>query len=279
VSKLVAEWSPFYADSNDAARMRDMGRSFTNGNCGPVKMDVRRGGAIMTLNLTRIKTAGAGAPILTHDLPGSTFRLLSKDVSYIKLSSIKAADLPGYIESAKGTRGLIVDIRNYPSEFVVFALGSLLVKQTTPFVIFSEADLSNPGAFHTIPPFTLTPAEPHYDGKVVILVDETTQSSAEYTTMALRASPNATVVGSTTAGADGNVSTIPLPGGFSTMISGLGVFYPDGSPTQRVGIHIDVEARPTIDRIRAGRDEVLEKAIHLIVPGLEASDVERLAKP
>jgi C-terminal processing protease CtpA/Prc len=279
VSKLVAEWSPFYADSNDAARMRDMGRNFTNGNCGPVKMDVRRGGKTIAMNQARVQSAGAGTPILTHDLPGPTFRLLSKDVAYIKLSSIKAADVPGYIESAKGTRGLIVDIRDYPSEFVVFALGSLLVKQTTPFVIFSEADLSNPGAFHTIPAVTLTPAEPHYDGKVVILVDETTQSSAEYTTMALRASPHATVVGSTTAGADGNVSAIPLPGGFNTMISGLGVFYPDGSPTQRVGIHIDVEARPTIDGIRAGRDEVLEKAIHLIVPELPASDVEHLAKP
>jgi C-terminal processing protease CtpA/Prc len=278
VSRLVAEWTPFYADSNDAARMRDMGRSFTNGNCGPVKMDVLRGGKTATMNLTRVQNAGTSAPILTHDLPGPTFRQLSKDVAYLKLSSIKSADVPGYIESARGTRGLIVDIRNYPSEFVVFALGSLLVKQTTPFVIFSEADLSNPGAFHTIAPVTLTPAEPHYDGKVVILVDETTQSSAEYTTMALRASPNATVVGSMTAGADGNVSPISLPGGFSTMISGLGVFYPDGSPTQRVGVHIDVEARPTIDGIRAGRDQVLERAIHLIVPELPAADVERISR-
>lgn len=277
-SKLVAEWTPYYADSNDAARMRDMGRSFTNGNCGPAKLDVLRGGAAMTMSLTRVAVAG-NTPILTHDLPGPTFRLLSKDIAYLKLSSVKAADVPGYIKSAKGTRGLIVDIRNYPSEFVVFALGSLLVKQTTPFVIFSEADLSNPGAFHTIAPVTLTPAEPHYDGKVVILVDETTQSSAEYTTMALRASPNATVVGSTTAGADGNVSAIPLPGGFSTMISGLGVIYPDGRPTQRVGIHIDEEARPTIDGIRAGRDEVLEKAIEQIDPELPATDVERIAKP
>ncbi|MGB6727219.1 MAG: S41 family peptidase [Terracidiphilus sp.] len=278
VSKLVADWTPYYADSNDAARMRDMGRSFTSGECGPVKLDVRRRGAAMTMNLTRIQASQLTAPSLTHDLPGPAFRLLSKDVAYLKLSNVKAADVPQYIESAKGTRGLIVDIRNYPSEFVVFALGSLLVKQSTPFVIFSVGDLSNPGAFHTITPVTITPADPHYDGKVVILVDETTQSSAEYTTMALGASPHATVVGSMTAGADGNVSAIPLPGGFSTMISGLGVFYPDGSPTQRVGVHIDVEARPTIDGIRAGKDEVLEKAIQLIDPVVSAADLERMAK-
>src|SRR5204863_4154437 len=95
-------------------------------------------------------------------------------------------------------------------------------------------------------------------GKVAILIDEISQSQAEYTTMAFRSAAGAIVVGSTTAGADGNVSQISLPGGLSTMISGLGVFYPDKKPTQRVGIVPDVEARPTIEGIRAGRDEVLE---------------------
>jgi C-terminal processing protease CtpA/Prc len=87
------------------------------------------------------------------------------------------------------------------------------------------------------------------------------------------------VVGSTTAGADGNVSQIILPGGLSTMISGIGVFYPDKRPTQRVGIVADVEVRPTIAGIRAGRDEVLEEALRQILgrqtpPG----QIEKMAK-
>ena len=36
----------------------------------------------------------------THDLPGDTFRLLSTDVAYLKLSSVKVADVPHYIELA-----------------------------------------------------------------------------------------------------------------------------------------------------------------------------------
>jgi C-terminal processing protease CtpA/Prc len=86
-------------------------------------------------------------------------------------------------------------------------------------------------------------------------------------------------VGSTSAGADGNVSTIPLPGGLRAAISGLGVFYPDGSPTQRVGIRIDIEVHPTVGGIRAARDEILESAIHQIVPELPASEIEKLARP
>lgn len=55
-----------------------------------------------------------------------------------------------------------------------------------------------------------------YAGKVIILVNELSQSQSEYTTMARRAVPGAKVVGSTTAGADGNVSTIILPGNIFT---------------------------------------------------------------
>jgi C-terminal processing protease CtpA/Prc len=45
------------------------------------------------------------------------------------------------------------------------------------------------------------------------------------------------------------------------MISGIGVFYPDGTPTQRIGIIPDLEVRPTIEGIRDGRDEVLESGV------------------
>jgi C-terminal processing protease CtpA/Prc len=91
-----------------------------------------------------------------------------------------------------------------------------------------------------------------------------TQSQAEYTTMALRTAPRATVIGSTTAGADGNVSQFFLPGGISTMISGIGVYYPDGKETQRVGIVPQIIVKPTIKGITEGRDEPLEKAIEII---------------
>src|SRR5690606_34812107 len=138
--------------------------------------------------------------------------------------------------AAAGTKGLVIDIRNYPSEFVVFTLGGFLVHGPVEFVRFTGADLSNPGAFHFGRPLTLQPHPSPYKGKVVILVDEVTLSQAEYTTMAFRAAPGALVIGSTTAGADGNVSQFPLPGGLRSMISGIGVFYPDNRPTQRVGI-------------------------------------------
>ncbi len=100
--------------------------------------------------------------------------------------------------------------------------------------------------------------------KMLRRVNELTQSQAEYTAMAFRAGNNTIIIGSTTAGADGNVSTISLPGGLKTGISGIGVYYPDGTQTQRIGIIPDIQVEPTINGIKEGKDEVLEMAIKLI---------------
>jgi C-terminal processing protease CtpA/Prc len=106
--------------------------------------------------------------------------------------------------------------------------------------------------------------ENYFQGKLVVIVNEETISQAEYTAMAFRAGDNTVIIGSQTQGADGNVSLIPLPGGIKAGISGIGVYYPDGSGTQRIGIVPDIEVKPTIQGIREGRDELLEKAIEII---------------
>ena len=126
---------------------------------------------------------------------------------------------------------------------------------------------------------SLSPQKPHYTGEVAILVDESSMSQAEYTSMAFRVVHGAIVVGSTTAGADGNVSPFVLPGDLRTMISGIGVFYPNKAPTQRIGIVPNVEVEPTIAGIRAGRDEVLEEALRQIL-GVQvtAAEIEKMAK-
>jgi C-terminal processing protease CtpA/Prc len=277
IAKLMERWPRYYAASNEAARLRDIALQMTRGECGKATLRLRRNNAAIEISSERVPLTELDAIAYTHDLSGETFRLLSKDVAYLKLSTVKVEQAAKYVESAAGTKGLIIDIRNYPSEFMVFALGSLLVDQKTDFVRFTQGDLSNPGAFHWGAPLSLMPEKPHYPGKVVILVDEFSQSQAEYTAMAFRSSPRAAVIGSTTAGADGNVSAIPLPGGFRSMISGISVFYPDKKPTQRVGIIPDRRVRPTIAGIRAGRDEVLEAAIREIVgKDVSAAQIEKM---
>ncbi len=279
VSTLIKEWGPYYAASNETARLSAMTRTLTTGDCVPCQLHVARVDGALDLEAPRVVN-DRPAFRHPHDRPGETFQLISDEVAYLKLSSVKQGGTTDYIESAHGTRGLIIDIRNYPSAFMPFELGRHLVSQRTPFVTFTAGDLSNPGAFQFGPNLSIDPAEPHYQGRVAILVDDASISQAEYTAMALRSAPNAKVIGSTTLGADGNVSKLSLPGGERTQISGIGVFYPDRRPTQRIGILPDIEARPTIAGMRAGRDEVLEAAIRYILgEGVPEDVVVRMAKP
>lgn len=277
IDALLAQWMPYYAGSNDASRLRDIAGSMLQGPCGDVTLAIDRRGTAVRLKLAR--STPVKRELKTHDLAGPAFRLLSPEIAYLKLSSVKERDIAQYVAQAAGTKGWIIDIRNYPSEFVVFALGSLFVDAPTQFVRFTAGDLSNPGAFHWTEPLSLEPARPHYGGKVVVLVDEDTQSQAEYTTMAFRAAPRTVVVGSTTAGADGNVSGFGMPGGLTTMFSGLGVFYPDKRPTQGIGIVPDIAVSPTVAGLRAGRDEVLEAGVRAILgKAASAAQIQRIAR-
>lgn len=264
VEKLLESWRPYYPASNDWAQRNTMATFMGRGPCGDGSLEVLRGDQSLVLRPTRTNEKRPDTR-LWHDLPGPTFRMLSNDIAYLKLSSVKALDVVGYMEAAAGAKGLIVDIRNYPSDFVVYALTPFLITKPTPFALITIGDLEHPGAFRWSEPPAIPTYDPHFPGKVVILVDEVTRSSAEYTAMALRAAPRSVVIGSPTAGADGNISMLKLPGGFVATPTGIGIFYPDKRPTQRLGIIPDILVPPTIQGIRDRRDEVLEEAVRQIV--------------
>lgn len=193
------------------------------------------------------------------------FKMITPTIAYINNGSIKKKYLTVLWKEVEPTKGLIIDIRNYPSDFVIYELSNYLMPEQTPFVTFTSANIETPGLFTFVKTSDVgTKNKNYYKGKVILLVNELTQSSAEFHAMAYQVNPNITTIGSTTAGADGNVSQILLPGGILTKISGIGVYYPDGKETQRIGIVQDIEVKPTIKGIKEGRDEVLEKAIEII---------------
>lgn len=71
-------------------------------------------------------------------------------------------------------------------------------------------------------------------------------------------------MGNQTAGANGDVAFIDLPGGIRTCFSSLGWYYNDGREVQRQGVRIDHEVHPTIEGIKAGKNELLEAAIKIL---------------
>lgn len=266
VEEMVKQRLAFYPASNMAAKLRNLAPDLLRSNEKTIEITFVRGSkpSNKTLTLYHPKDIHYFFFSGRAESTAPSHQLLENNIGYITLQTIKKDDPAKIMQKFAKTKGIIIDIRNYPANFVPYSLGTYFVKEKTPFVKLTAPNYQNPGEFNMKPPLDIPAIENRYQGKVVVLVNEKTQSQAEFTTMALQAGENTQVLGSTTAGADGNVSSIPLPGGVFTSISGLGVYYPDGSETQQVGVSIDVEVKPTIAGIRAGRDELLEAAIELI---------------
>lgn len=58
-----------------------------------------------------------------HDLTGDAFRKLGNDVAHVKISALKRQMLSP-IDQAAGTKGLIIDLREYPIRSCKIRLGA-----------------------------------------------------------------------------------------------------------------------------------------------------------
>lgn len=263
VEALIKHFLPYTAASNYDTQLRDLPYNFLlRGQSENFSLQLLRTGKKINQTINGLK---ASYYVNQNPKTGEpAFKLLDNHIGYVYPGRYRNNDLPAIKTMFKNTKGIIVDMRCYPSEFMPFTFGKYLKPSSTPFVKFTSSVLDDPGQFAYTPVLSNGGDTDAYTGKVVVIVNATSQSQAEYTTMAFQSAPNVTVIGSTTAGADGNVSQIRLPGGINTMISGIGIFYPDGTPTQRVGVKIDQVMKPTIKGIMEGRDELLEKAKQII---------------
>lgn len=196
--------------------------------------------------------------------------LLENNIGLINPSALYSGEIHQIMTEFANTDGLIIDLRQYPSDFIAYSLAEYLVDKRTVFLNLSYPSRAVPGTFiKGNPPFysgriSGSPGY-FYKNNVVILIDEFTISQAEFTTMSLRNGPNVTTIGENSIGADGNVTKLPLPGGNYIWFTGLGVYTPEGNQTQRIGISPDIYVDRTIEGVKKGRDEFMEAAIKFIM--------------
>ena len=264
VDSLVKKYLPFTPASNYTTQLRDLSGIngfLLRGREPDISLQILRAGKSVKLKLKRREYHGQSAPSANNT---TSFKVLDGDIGYIYPGNLHSNDFEKISTQFMETKGIIIDLRCYPAVFMPYTFGAWLKPAPTPFAVISRASVDLPGFFEICDTLVNGGSPVHYNGKLVIIVNEQTVSQAEFTTMALSTVPGAMVIGSTTAGADGDVVSVTLPGGVSTGFSGIGIYYPDGTETQRVGVKIDKIVTPTIKGIREGRDELLDAAIQLI---------------
>lgn len=196
--------------------------------------------------------------------PIEKYKILDGNIGWVDIGMLEKDDVVPVMNELRSTRAIIFDLRKYPND-VVFLVANYISSQRKSFYKKIYPDLNYPGKFvWKIGKECGKDGSLKYSGKVVLLVNEQTRSAGEFVTMGLQTGDNVTTIGSQTSGADGNISRFKMVGGYKTMISGIGIFYPDNTETQRKGVKIDIQVNPTIQGIINGEDEILDKAIEFI---------------
>lgn len=252
--------SQFASASNDEILERVINQDLLKGDIGLFPITVNDGQSDQTYQLER--NHGNISALRVDHTPAWKDTILPNNCKYgiVNMGKLETQDVPNMFNDLWDMDVIVFDVRNYPNG-TLWSIINYLSEGRVHLANFTEPDVTYPGRFYwkagIIGGLGYTP----YSGKIKILFDERTQSQAEYTVMGLEQFPDALKIGSTTASADGNIAWISLPGKIRTSATFLGVYYPDFTPTQRVGIIPDIEIRPTIKGIRAGRDEVMERAL------------------
>lgn len=197
---------------------------------------------------------------------------LMNTVPYLNLAHVSKKEITQFLERHFNAKAMIVDLRNYPKADAKVVFAKYLLNERKKFVDIRLMDVCNPGNFRSMKKdssiwdYSWIGARNKntYKGKVILLVDGSTISHAEFTAMAMQVMPQVTVIGSQTGGANGNVTTLELPGNFITTMSGMGVWYPDGAQSQRKGIRIDVPVEQMSFKNLTSEDLIFMKALEYV---------------
>lgn len=193
---------------------------------------------------------------------GQKSKEINENIGYINMANVEEKDIDDIFKSFENKKSIIIDLRNYPA-WILYQFSKKLNVAKQDFSKSYSPYINYPGKFIYQKNSKTNHSKKAFRGKIILLVNGETISRSEFTAMAFQTADNVITVGNQTAGADGDVVIFEYLGGFRTAISGNGILYPDGSETQRKGIKIDVEVKPSIKGLKEGRDEILEMAIKL----------------
>ena len=283
IKAIIAEKSKYMSASNDAVKIRDAYIYMFTGYKGSFnikgynKDNVSFNKAVQRIDRENYVWFANGVPdvnLISYDakVQKIIYSQITKDnVGYIDFALLQPADIDSIMTGMANTRGIIFDLRGYNDDGRLLKTFNYLLPEPKWFGISSKVNYTQPGKF-CFQDFIITKeykfigkTNPgYYKGKVVVIVNENTQSAEELWAMVFKTIPGATVIGSQTAGADGTETPILLTDGRKLIFSGLGIFYPNKTETQKIGIVPDIFVKPSVNDLQNNVDPLITKAFKII---------------
>ncbi len=195
-------------------------------------------------------------------------RIIGDEYIYLDLNIIDSIEFENSILEYNKPY-IIIDLRSYPN-WILNQIADIFAETKISFASYYYPKIANPGIFSVPKDLFLNPRRTDRKAtykKIFLLVNYNTFSRGEFLCMAFQSLPNVYSVGNRTAGADGNISEIVLPGNIAINFSGLGIQYPNGQKTQQVGVRIDQFYKRNGMGISKGRDEELDFIVKSMING------------
>ena len=207
---------------------------------------------------------------------GPVIRILPGNLGYADLDRLEVDQVRELFAKVKNTKGLILDMRGYPRG-TAWPMAPWLNQKgaRTGAQVFRNLVSGPPLA--PGPQLTFCQSLPQGDGcelyayPVVMLINEQTISQAEHTGLFFEAACAVTFIGSPSAGSNGDVTNLLLPGDIRIGFTGHDIRHADGRQLQRVGLQPHIQVRPTLAGLRCGKDEVLDRAVRHLLAGKKES--------
>lgn len=260
VPDLIDQRTPDFSGSNRSALIRQILPVLLTGSQPVVQIDLIRDGQRLrkTVHRYRFERFGYRPPL------SGPAKAIPPTIGYIDLGTLQVGEVKSVMERYRNRQGIIFDVRSYPKG-IFQQICAYLNPAPKGFARYTKPDLSTPGLFKwSKVQYVGRKTADYYRGKVAILCNSRTQSAAESTCMALRTAPQAKIIGTPSAGANGDVSYVTFPGGYQTRFSGLGVYTLDGQLILGPGVLIDIDATPSATDYLTGVDRTLQAAVDWI---------------
>ena len=262
INDVLAERMEYISVTTEDKFINQIGRYLMRSSHKNIKVTVLRDEEEKTF-----KVKGGMEYYLMQETAEKPYEILDGNIVLINPSALQPKGFSSVMSQLKSTDGLIVDFRQYPSDFIAYDFAEYLVDGVKPFLICTTSTESKPGVFVGSIKYSgrleNSNIEP-YKKPIVVLMNEKTQSLAEYTIMSIQNGENVTILGENSVGSDGDITYLPLPGGINMSFTSQGIYTPDGGQTQRIGLTPDIEVHPTIEGIKEGKDELKEAAVSYI---------------
>jgi hypothetical protein len=230
---------------------------------GPVgskaALRLRRGGAELNVTVAR----GDSMP---SQAAHPSIERFEDGVYYIDLGRASIADLDPIMDRLASAPGIVFDVRARPTRNPKI-LSHLLTRADDADAWFAIPHVIRPDHTSTSVPtwdtsgWAMPVLQPHIGGRVAFLTGPAAISYAESVMELVEHYHLGAIVGSATAGTNGDIAEITEPTGCRTTFTGLRVTKLDGTRHHLVGVQPTIPVSRTIAGVAAGRDEVLEKAL------------------